>query len=254
MNSFIFGIISSSSGIIRVFHAIIAGQDVPQSTIRSIGHTLNRLNLEHNFQETYTEIVASNSTSPGTTAVMAYQYYARVLRGACQQANMKFPEPARDILENILAYNATRTNVTTELVKGQAIESLEIILTSQLTGVLWLFPAAGFVLILCALRSMLRYHFAGVSNKIVHGTMMGAGICLALLGLLDIGSKEVKLEELGDAYLAELKTKYGNPMYKLVGARMSIAIVFIVYTVVTIAITVSGRKIQLTIDLDRSGC
>jgi hypothetical protein len=134
------------------------------------------------LEDTYTSLIESNATSPGTTAVMSYQYYARVLRGACQEANMKFPEAARDILEDISAYNASKTNITTELVKSQAVESLEIILTSQLSGVVWLYPAAGFVLILCACRSMLRYHFACISNYIVHVTMVAPGVILAVLG------------------------------------------------------------------------
>lgn len=241
LNSFIFGIITSSSRIIRVFQAIVSGQHVPISVIQEIGYTLNKLNLEHNFQETYTNLIVSNTTSTNATVVLSYQYYARVLRSACIQAKMEFPEPARNILNDILQLNATASDVTTELVKAKAVQSLEVILTNQLSGVLWLYPAAGFVLILCACRSMLRYHFAGVSNYVVHGTLVVAGVGLALLGLLDVGSKQVRLFEVGDYYLQDMRASYGNPMYRLVGARMAIAVVFIVYTVVTVLTTVSTR-------------
>lgn len=100
---------------------------------------------------------------------------------------------------------------------------------------LWIFPAAGAVLVLCALRSWLRYHFQGPSHYVVHGIQLVFGLALALLGLLCIGNKDM-YALYGDGKSVESV----NPLYRLVWKNWAVAVVAIVYMSVLLGTKVSA--------------
>lgn len=88
------------------------------------------------------------------------------------------------------------------------------------------------MLILCALRSLTRYHLQGVSHRIVHWSQLITGVVLALLGLLDLG---------GGSYVDKdgKRSDKINAMYRLVDSDGAIAVVACVYTAVNIGTIVS---------------
>ncbi|WOO79101.1 uncharacterized protein LOC62_02G002637 [Vanrija pseudolonga] len=104
--------------------------------------------------------------------------------------------------------------------------------TDVFSGILWLYPVAGATLILCALRSMMRYHFRGQAHYVIHGAQIGVGIALGLLGLLNIGSGEFFIET-HDTHLIGANPN-SKPIYQVVAMGWAIAIVAIAYTAVTI--------------------
>jgi uncharacterized membrane protein YgcG len=114
-----------------------------------------------------------------------------------------------------------------------AAQAITSILRTALTGTLWLYPAAGITLILCALRSMTRYHFKGATHWVVHGLQLGFGAALALLGMLAIGSSAADVDP--ETYEIDVH----RPMYDVVLAKMGLAIVFIAYTCVVLGSSVS---------------
>jgi hypothetical protein len=109
--------------------------------------------------------------------------------------------------------------------------------TDVFSGILWLYPVAGTTLILCALRSMMRYHFRGQAHYVIHGAQIAVGIALGLLGLLNIGSGEFFIETHDTQLIGPNPSS--KPIYQVVAMGWAIAIVAIAYTAVTIGTQVS---------------
>ncbi len=108
-------------------------------------------------------------------------------------------------------------------------------------GTLWLYPVAGGVLVLCALRSLVRYHFDGRAQWFIHGTQIVGGIGLSLVGLLAKGEK-ISSEEDRSALAVSLSTSdsqttmfYAN----WVMGGWAVLVVCGFYVVVTILTSVS---------------
>lgn len=124
------------------------------------------------------------------------------------------------------------------------------LLSEAYKGSLWLYPVAGATLILCALRSLIRYHFVGRAQWIVHGITLGMGLALGLLGLLNIGVSSLPADseiwrtaplamELDDLELDDLlEPKNLKPVYRVVAADMGVAVVFLVYLLTTLLTSV----------------
>lgn len=128
------------------------------------------------------------------------------------------------------------------------------ILTDTYKGSLWLFPVAGVTLILCAVRSMIRYHFNGRAHWIIHGISLGMGMALALLGLLDIGPSGMPTDDqiwhaimLG-AHMdmgvgrEHLESGQRKPIYTLVKANWAVSLVFLAYLLTTLLTSVSHGR------------
>lgn len=107
-------------------------------------------------------------------------------------------------------------------------------------GLLWLYPVAGCVLILIAIRSLLRYKFKGHAQWIVNGTQMIFGVFLALLGLLDLGHRNMWSLVNNELYLTTAdnnehpEVKNTSPLYSIAWQGWALAIVAIVYTLVNV--------------------
>ncbi|KAL1410489.1 hypothetical protein Q8F55_004502 [Vanrija albida] len=111
--------------------------------------------------------------------------------------------------------------------------------TDVFSGILWLYPVAGSTLILCALRSLMRYHFRGQAHYVIHGVQIAVGVALGLLGLLNIGSSNFFVESRTELIAVNPKAK---PVFKVVMSGWAIAIIAIAYTGVTL-----GCQIYLAI-------
>lgn len=84
---------------------------------------------------------------------------------------------------------------------------------------------------------MVRYRFTGKAGYLVHGLPILAGIVLALLGLLGIGSKELYLVQTDTSNFVH--NAHVNPLYDLFGV-WAILIVAGVYTAVNLGSMVSA--------------
>jgi hypothetical protein len=85
----------------------------------------------------------------------------------------------------------------------------------------------GIVLILCAIRTILwNPNHSSLGHRIILYFQIAAGICVSLLGLLDIGSKQV------DIALYTSNGDGGAPMYILVLYEVPLVIVSGVYAIV----------------------
>lgn len=80
----------------------------------------------------------------------------------------------------------------------------------------------GGFLILATIRSLLWYRFNGPVHWLIHGPQLVGGLALALLGLLDLGSKTYDVTQ-GYAYA------HVNRTYRLLESSWILAVVLIVY-------------------------
>lgn len=103
-------------------------------------------------------------------------------------------------------------------------------------GTLWLYPVAGSVLVLCALRSLVRYHFEGRAQWYIHGTQIVVGIALCLVGLL---AKDDHLSS-EEQRLAAAKSPVVTLYYPFTVRGYSVLVVFCVYLLVTLFTCVSA--------------
>jgi hypothetical protein len=85
---------------------------------------------------------------------------------------------------------------------------------------------------------MLWYRFVGAAHWVFHGSQLIAGLCLALLGFLDIGSKHLDIELLQD----DASQNTVNPLYRILFHEVPLVIIGMVYLVVYMG---SGAAIWL---------
>jgi hypothetical protein len=149
---------------------------------------------------------------------------------------------AQDIYANVTATDPTLANIGAT--GQQALKLFGISYIDLYSGTLWLYPVAGGVLVLCALRSLIRYHFDGRAQWFIHGTQILGGIGLALVGLLakeeKIATEEDRLE-MADAMVLGLANNTANHSFYsgFVFTGWSVLVVFAFYLVVTILTSVS---------------
>jgi hypothetical protein len=129
----------------------------------------------------------------------------------------------------------TSTNMTlTDARFNQAVGYVTTLLadpiSNALSGTLWIFPCAGIVLILAALRSGIWYRITGTDHYIVHGGMIGFGAALSLLGLLAIGETHPTINP-NTAALLDSSSRIA-PMYVVVEYYSPLVIVLGVYVIV----------------------
>jgi hypothetical protein len=91
-----------------------------------------------------------------------------------------------------IANDTARDEVRRELFQAQ-LDFVGNILTTAYSGILWLFPTAGLVLILSSLLFMVRHDHRGNKFRHLEFLHMVAGLALCLLGLLAVGNKRVQL-------------------------------------------------------------
>lgn len=76
---------------------------------------------------------------------------------------------------------------------------------------------------------MLWYRFSGAAHWVYHGAQLVAGVCLGLLGLLNIGPKKLDIAHLNAEGAATL-----NPLYQVVYHEIPLVIIASVYAAVYI--------------------
>jgi hypothetical protein len=164
-----------------------------------------------------------------------------------QLYGLEVPDHTQDVFSTLVGLDTvTGSNATLNAVRvDQAAEYVTEIINEPFThgfsGTLWLYPTAvrdntgqqertdlkGIVLILCAIRTILwNPAYTSLGYRIVLYFQVIAGICVALLGLLDIGRKSV------DVALYTSNGNGGAPMYVLVLYEVPLVIVSGVYAIV----------------------
>jgi hypothetical protein len=173
----------------------------------------------------------------GQIAITSFQLYA-----------LEVPDETYNTYQDLAAVNTTTvgTGAVDQQLILEAFNNVTQIInepfTLALTGTLWLYPTAvgrrlsdrrvradvqGIILILCAFRTILwNPAYQSLGHRIILYFQIAAGICVSLLGLLDIGRKEV------DLALYSNNGDGGAPMYILVLYEVPLVIVSGVYAIV----------------------
>ncbi|KAL1410532.1 hypothetical protein Q8F55_004545 [Vanrija albida] len=216
------------------FFAIFDEDDSPALQKRAGAKTELDLYLFFNrldpaLLSSYPDTVPGDATNNQTAIIYGFTFLGSVVKAICEKSSTYMSDEVSTYFGEVIGTNVsdyknqTLVNHTSELF-GRALNG---VVDDAYSGTLWLFPAAGITLILCAARSLTRYHLQGISHRIVHWTQMATGVVLALLGLLDIGDKSLLNSD-------QKKDSQINLMYRLVDAEGAIAIVACVYTAVNI--------------------
>ncbi len=239
INSFAFGIVDLLNKFELTLNYVLDGVPIESHAVQRLAVEMNRLDTTPDFEAEYALMQGMvNGTITSNAALEAYTYFAQLLYAACQKSSVVVGGEADDLLTQLyqIDQNATAPGFDIERqidnAETLATQAITSILRTALTGTLWLYPAAGITLILCALRSMTRYHFKGATHWVVHGLQLGFGTALALLGMLAIGSSAADVDQ--DTYDIDVH----RPMYEVVLAKMGLAIVFIAYTCVVLGSSV----------------
>lgn len=79
---------------------------------------------------------------------------------------------------------------------------------------------------LIALRNVLWYRYDGIAHHIIHGGQVVMGICLALLGFLDVGQKRIRFLDNDGNMNTDISL---NPLYNLLSVGLPLMVVFLVF-------------------------
>ncbi|WOO79960.1 uncharacterized protein LOC62_02G003475 [Vanrija pseudolonga] len=226
--------------------ALSNGTELTGAVFDDISLHLDSLNMIPNFETTYEDLSAiAREENPVRDAyVLGAQYFGQIILAVCKTTGVEVSGPPLTSLEHLVGLNTSSPhNETIREHAGELLhDAIKEIANDAAAGMLWIFPAAGAVLVLCALRSWLRYHFQGPSHYVVHGIQLVFGLALALLGLLCIGNKDM-YALFGDGKSVESV----NPLYRLVWKNWAVAVVALVYMSVLLGTKVSSHlKAQLT--------
>ena len=188
---------------------------------------------------------------PEDPSIVSWQYFGQILtqttvvrhpmplrrhRAHIQSYGLQLSSDTQNTLSDLYAVNSTYTADMT-LANDRQNQCLSLLthlltepLSEALSGTLWLFPFAGAALIFAGIRSSIWYRFSGTGHYIMHGGMIVAGVALALLGLLDIGQKRIRID-INSANTFEAMNEVA-PMYLLVDLALPLVIVLFVYALV----------------------
>ncbi|KAL1408140.1 hypothetical protein Q8F55_004943 [Vanrija albida] len=233
-DSFDRGLISLGNYMEPFYNVAVLGDELPAKNMTRMSLFFNR--LDSGFLSTV-EFIGEmrNETNELNPNTFFYQYCSDLVNSLCQKSGVELGEATKETYNFI--QELTITDVTNSSIPLAAEEGfwrmVGEVADDAFSGVRWLFPVAGGVLILCAVRSAIRYNFVGVANPVIHGGWMIAGLALGLLGLLDLGDKRYMLYS-GQPKFELIINPNMNPMYKLINSHMAIAVVFLVYTAVTV--------------------
>jgi hypothetical protein len=218
---------------------------------------LSRLDLDPDFR-TLTRLML-NTTDVTVINTQLWQYAGQTYQKSAQSALMTIPAAAQATYANLTAIKLTNLAPgANDTAYFYATKYRHQILAEAYQGSLWLYPVAGGVLVLCALRSLIRYHFAGRAQGIIHGIFVGMGVALGLLGLLNIGAAPLPSDaqiwgtvpvalELDDPEIDDLMRPHNlKPVFRLVEADWGVAVVFLAYLLTTLLTSVSSAVSRLT--------
>ncbi|WWD22293.1 hypothetical protein CI109_106784 [Kwoniella shandongensis] len=192
--------------------------------------------LDHNlgrFQDEISELssLAKEQDPTRDLTILAYQYFGQIMTRVTSSYGIELEYEQLEELAELYSINSTMSgDATLQQSRHEEVSTLIHSIIEEpalrtLSGILWLFPTAGGALILASIRSMIWYRYHGPAHWIVHGFQLSLGLILALLGLLDIGGRDVKI--FADDREGELENV--NPMYWLVQTKTPLLIVACVY-------------------------
>ncbi|KAK8845345.1 hypothetical protein IAR55_006058 [Kwoniella newhampshirensis] len=231
--SFAHGSKQVADHFIKAMQAIGNGSDVNQADQSFLINNLDRLNLIPNYREEISILqnLATQQNPTEDRTILGYQYFGQIMTEVTRSYGIELEYGQVEDLARLYAMNSTISGNAT-LQQSRHSEATDLVHTiieepslRTLSGILWLFPTAGIALIFSSLRSMLWYRYNGPAHWIVHGFQLCLGFILALLGLLDIGGRDVDV--FARSTRGELQGV--NPMYWLVNTRTPLVIVVCVY-------------------------
>ncbi|ORY31965.1 bacterial low temperature requirement A protein-domain-containing protein [Naematelia encephala] len=240
--SFAQGINSVATEFFETVDAINNNQSLSRSDQSTVQRYLNRLTLEPSYQSEFELLneLANLRNPPQDPSILAYQYFGQILlettivstyrrQAKIQSYGLEVSSETLSALEDLYAVNATNpSNVTlTEIRRDRASEYLvQVIrdpLDEALSGVLWLFPTAGAVLILIAVRSLSWHTSNTFANWVTHTLQITTGIALGLLGILDIGGRDV------DVLASKSDLEGTNALYHILQKKWPLSIIVLAY-------------------------
>ncbi|ORY31942.1 hypothetical protein BCR39DRAFT_524717 [Naematelia encephala] len=232
------GIATVTSEFTRTGASLTAGTPLNSTDVAVIRNAVNRLPLVPSYEVEYNYLLGIRNDPNHTEdpTILAYQYWGQVMIQTTSSYGIDVSDEMLGFVQDLYAINTTLSDDADEQTQRHTEASnllYEVIQTpvnEELSGILWLFPSAGGVLVLSAIRSMVWYRYPAPSHWIIHVPQLALGLVLAMLGLLDIGKQNI------DVRAADASGYFHNtnPMYHIVDAEMPIAIVFLVYWVVWI--------------------
>ena len=250
--------VASSNGVNAIldeYYTIIVhaqdGTPLEEDDYRWINGRFRKLELQPAFLNQF-DYMTSLYQSPNPSAdpnITVVQYLAQIVWETNWLYGIEIPDHASHLYDEIDAINTTWSGNHTlqnDLFDETVTLFSEFVsepLNEAFTGMLWLIPVAGGVLVLCAIRSMLWYRFKGPAHWIIHGPQLLGGVALGFLGFLDMGNKNVELVIEKPAYL---DLQHVNPLYRVVTHDVPLAVVAGVYLVSylgsVIALHIFARK------------
>jgi hypothetical protein len=204
---------------------------------------LSRLDLDPDFR-TLTRLML-NTTDVTVINTQLWQYAGQTYQKSAQSALMTIPAAAQATYANLTAIKLTNLAPgANDTAYFYATKYRHQILAEAYQGSLWLYPVAGGVLVLCALRSLIRYHFAGRAQGIIHGIFVGMAPLPSDAQIW--GTVPVALE-LDDPEIDDLMRPHNlKPVFRLVEADWGVAVVFLAYLLTTLLTSVSSAVSRLT--------
>ncbi|WVF66243.1 hypothetical protein IAT40_000983 [Kwoniella sp. CBS 6097] len=226
--SFAWGVSSVASHYISTIESIVNGTDLSYRDQRYVARYFDHYTVEMALLRNL-----STAASPvDDPTIVAYQYLGQIMFQVTNSYGIELEDSMLRSLEDLYALNTTwSANDTLQSARqDEAFSLLRQILqeptATSLSGVLWLFPTAGLALMFSALRSIAwTRHSMPSSDWIRTMIYLICGSVLALLGLLDVGSKD--FDAFADTVEDELRGV--NPMYWLVHTRTPLVIVLAMY-------------------------
>ncbi|ORX33247.1 hypothetical protein BD324DRAFT_640417 [Kockovaella imperatae] len=217
---------------------IANGTEVPESLQTYTESLLGRLPLEPPYETHYHILMnLSESQDPAIDGtILSDQYFGQIVVVTFESYGVEPSEEAEDTYNQLYSLNTSHTGP--DLIERQqesadlVINLSTIIAEASLSGITWLFPSAGIVLICATIRSTLWYRFEGIGHWIVHSLQFGTGVILCLMTLLDIGPETINVT--ADDILAGTA-----PIYQLLGTQTPLIIIaaaFFIQTFVTLFI------------------
>ncbi|OCF41737.1 hypothetical protein I317_04441 [Kwoniella heveanensis CBS 569] len=227
--SFARGVSSVASHYISTIESIVNGTDLSHRDQRYVARYFDHYTVEMALLRN----LSMAESPPDDPTIVAYQYLGQIMFQVTNSYGIELEDSMLRSLEDLYALNTTwSSNDTLQSTRqDEAFSLLRQILqeptSTSLSGVLWLFPTAGLALIFSALRSIswTRHKKFVSGNWIKNAIYILCGSFLALLGFLDIGSKD--FDAFADTVENELRGV--NPMYWLVHTRTPLVIVLAMY-------------------------
>ena len=136
------GLLSTYRLFRRALSEILDDQ-IDQARAHDFAMTFDRLKLNPDFATELARLTQPGQSKAAVT-VRAYQYFAQVIHGTCQQSGVALNSSPSKLLNKVLDLDRTGTpdGATADQARDLIIRAIEEVMSDAFSGVLWLYPAA----------------------------------------------------------------------------------------------------------------